>query len=229
MRKIIASITQKLTLPSLCNLCKQYHRDSLAICNFCLDSIIPLGPACQYCANSLPNVDFLICGACIKQKPNFDDTQVAYRFDEPLRSLIHEFKYHQGLYLAKTLARLIQNALKDEKPECLIPIPMHPSRIKHRGFNQAAVLVKLLSKQLDIPYNLTHCKKMINTAPQAGLNSNERKTNLRHSFSVKSLPYTHVALVDDLLTTGSTANELAGMLKKVGVKRVSVWCCARTI
>lgn len=233
MRKIISSITQKLRPLSICRLCNQYHRQALAICKNCIESFIPLGTACQYCANPLPDKGFSICGACIRQRPHFDDVCVAYRFEEPLRGLIHEFKYQQGLYLTKTLTTIIGHALAKEtplfKPECLIPIPMHPSRLKERGFNQAAVLAKALARQYDIPCNLRHCKKIINTAAQASLNSRERRMNLRKSFTVKPLPYTHVALVDDLLTTGSTANELAAMLKKSGVKRVSLWCCARTI
>lgn len=231
MRKTIASISQKLRLQSICHLCKQYHYQPLALCEHCMNSLIPLGPACSCCANPLPNSDFLICGACIKHKPDFDEVLVAYRFEEPLRTLIHEFKYYQGLYLAKTLTTIIQHALLNntQKPDCLIPIPMHPSRLRTRGFNQAAVLCKLLAKQLKLPYNLRHCQKIVNTATQATLSRKERRTNLERTFQVKPLPYAHVALIDDLITTGSTANELAALLKKSGVARVSVWCCARTI
>lgn len=230
MRKIIASISQNCKLPAICPLCNQYHQHHLALCTTCLSSIIPLGFACSHCANPLPNAHFLLCGACIKTPPYFDNTWVKYRFVEPLRSLIHEFKYQQGLYLTKTLGSLMQESVPhtQDLPDCLIPVPMHASRIKQRGFNQAALLAKYLSKQLAIPCALNLCFKTRNTAPQASLNSEERHKNLLNSFRVTPVPYAHVALVDDLLTTGSTANEIAKLLKKAGVKRVTLWCCART-
>jgi predicted amidophosphoribosyltransferase len=107
---------------------------------------------------------------------------------------------------------------------------MHPQKLKSRGFNQAAILVRLLAKKLQIPYDLSSCQKIVNTLAQAQLDGDKRALNMRGAYKIKELPpYTHVALVDDLLTTGSTANELAKMLKKSGIARVEVWCCARTV
>ena len=111
--------------------------------------------------------------------------------------------------------------------DCIMPIPLHSKRIQQRGFNQAAELAKLLAKKLTIPYDATICKKITNTSPQVGLNAEERRKNLRHSFSAKPTSYHYVLLIDDLITTGSTANEMAKVLKKQGVERVDVWCCAR--
>ena len=127
------------------------------------------------------------------------------------------------------LASILITAIPEEalKTECLIPVPMHPKRLQQRGFNQAAELVKHLSRAFKIPYALSHCKKIINTAPQAELTAAERRKNLRDAFHARPLPYQHVTLVDDLLTTGSTVNELAKTLKQLGVTRVDVWCCAR--
>lgn len=229
MRKKIASITQKLYPPSICTLCNQFHREKVALCERCLQSLIPLDFRCKHCANPLPHPEQLICGACIRKKPHFDETWVNYRFEEPLRSLIHQFKYHQQLYLAKLLCTLMMHARPQNSllPDCLIPIPMHPSRIKARGFNQAAILAKMLSKELNIPWNISHCQKVKNTLPQAGLNGKERQTNLINAFTLKPLPYKQVALVDDLVTTGSTANEMAKLLKQSGVEQVNLWCCAK--
>jgi ComF family protein len=229
MRKKIASIAQKLYPPSICTLCNQFHRTEVALCELCLQSLVPLNFHCQYCANPLPHSESLICGACIRNKPYFDETWVNYSFEEPLRGLIHQFKYHQQLYLAKLLCTLMMMAKPENSslPECLIPIPMHPSRIKDRGFNQAAILAKMLSKRFAIPWNISHCQKKINTKPQAGLNGKERQTNLKGAFIIQPLPYKHVALIDDLVTTGSTANEMARLLKETGVEKVSVWCCAK--
>lgn len=167
----------------------------------------------------------------MKQKPDIHQTIAAYRFDAPLRTLLHEFKYREGLYLGSFFAAMIRQTLPNEalSTECLLPVPMHAKRLRQRGFNQAAELTKHLAKSLALPYRLMHCKKIINTAPQASLNAKERQKNLRHVFEAKPLPYRHITLVDDLITTGSTVNELARTLKKQGVERVDVWCCAKTV
>ncbi|HAU1151241.1 TPA: ComF family protein [Legionella pneumophila] len=190
-----------------------------------------LGPSCQYCAYPLSDDTYLVCGHCIKKRPLFDKAYIAYRFEEPLRSLMHQFKYHNGLYLASFLKQLLLNALPQSafKPDCLIPVPMHPKRLKRRGFNQAVILTKLLARQLNIPYDLYHCRKIINTASQANLDGEQRRKNLNHAFYVSPATYEHVMIVDDLLTTGSTANEMAYTLKNAGVKRVDICCCARTV
>ncbi|KTD73950.1 competence protein ComF [Legionella tucsonensis] len=190
-----------------------------------------LGPACRYCAYPLPDTHLLVCGRCIKKTPYFDRAFINYVYEEPLRKLLHQFKYHDGLYLGSFLSQLICHSLpkNETMPQCLIPVPMHPQRIKSRGFNQAAVLVRLLAKKLQLPYDLTSCQKILNTEPQASLDGEQRKKNLHHAFKAKKIPWHHVAIVDDLLTTGSTANELAFTLKNSGVKQVDVWCCARTV
>lgn len=190
-----------------------------------------LGPKCTYCAYPLVDASYPICGLCIKKKPHFDRAFIHYAFEEPLRSLIHQFKYQKGFFLSSFLSHLMLHSLEvaDNRPECLIPVPMHAQRMKRRGFNQAAVLTQALAKYLRLPYDFTSCQKIRNTLPQVHLDKKERKRNLRLAFKVKKLPYRHVALVDDLLTTGCTANELAYTLKQSGVEQVDVWCCARTI
>lgn len=231
MRHKIVSITQQLRLPNICALCNLYHRDKTAICTACQDFFLRIDSACYYCALPLPNTDFLICGHCSKKPPYFDHVVAAYHFKEPLRTLLHEFKYQEGLYLCSFFANLIINSISKEdlNTECLLPVPLHPKRLRQRGFNQSAELVKHLGRRFNIPYHLTHCKKILNTSPQADLTADQRKRNLQHAFAVEPFSYHHVTLVDDLLTTGSTVNELAFMLKNQGVKRVDVWCCARTL
>lgn len=231
MRQKIASIAQKLRLPSICALCHQYHAEQHAICLPCYQLLIPIGPACTHCALPLPDRHTPLCGHCCKKKPAIDQTIAAYQFVEPLRSLLHEFKYHEGLYLSSLFASMIVDAISNmaDRPQCLIPIPMHPKRLRQRGFNQAAEIAKKLGRALQLPYDMSHCKKIINTPPQAFLNAKQRRHNLQKAFSSNPLPYQHVALVDDLLTTGSTANELAKVLKNQGVERVDVWCCARVV
>lgn len=232
MRQKLLSVTQSLCLPSICTLCNQFHKGKHAICGLCTEFMPALGQKCYSCAYPLPDASEAVCGRCIKKPPHFDRAVVAYQFAEPLRSLLHRFKYHNGLYLGSFLCHLIENAWEsqgDAKPQCLIPVPMHPSRIKQRGFNQAAILAQLLAKKLRLPCDVFSGQKIINTPPQASLDKEQRKKNLRHAFTSKKLPYQHVAIIDDLLTTGSTANEFALTLKKAGVHHVDLWCCARTV
>ncbi|WP_353743522.1 MULTISPECIES: ComF family protein [Legionella] len=231
MRQKIWSLTQSLRLYSMCTLCNQFHNNKMAVCVHCIEFMPQLGPACTHCAYPLPDKHLHICGHCIKKTPYFDRAFIHYIFEEPLRSLLHQFKYHDGLYLSSFLSHLIVKSLPNDEnlPQCLIPVPMHPQRIKSRGFNQAAVLVRCLAKELRLPYDLTSCQKIRNTEPQASLDGEQRQKNLRHAFTTKKLPWRHVAIIDDLLTTGSTANELALTLKKSGVQQVDVWCCARAV
>lgn len=227
----LLSITQSLRLPSICILCNQFHKSSTAVCSYCSSFIKPLGPACRNCAYPLPDSTYFKCGQCIKNPPSFDTAYIAYRFEEPLRSLLLRFKYHNSLYLGAFLSQLMINAIPQTtmSSQCLIPVPMHPGRLKKRGFNQAVVLTRLLARRLNLPYDLESCTKIINTAPQASLDGKQRQTNLRKAFHTKPLPYQHIILVDDLLTTGSTANEVAKTLKKSGVQQVDIWCCARAV
>lgn len=225
----LASITQFFRLPSVCTVCYQYHKGTLAVCEPCQTLLTPLVYFCKYCALPLPNRNFLICGQCSQKKPYFDRAMAAYLFEEPLRSLLHEFKYRDGLYLTSFITSLMLKTLtKDfEKPQCLIPVPMHPKRLQQRGFNHSAEMVKRLGKILDIPYELSLCSKIYNTAPQAGLDGKQRKRNLHNVFSAKANSYRHVMIIDDLITTGSTSNELTRALRKTGIERVEVWSCAR--
>ncbi len=225
----IAIVTQQLRLPAVCNLCSQYHSGLFAICENCQGFLKPIREGCNYCARPLIASNFSICGHCIKKKPAFDGAYIAYHFEEPLRSLLHEFKYKEALYLRSFLARLMLDALKGQplETECLIPVPLHPRRLQQRGFNQAGELAKLLGSHLNIPCELNICKKIIHTLPQAQLDKQQRHHNLHEAFQIKPTSYQRVTLVDDLLTTGNTLNALAKALKKQGVPVVTIWCCAR--
>lgn len=231
MRQKIWSVTQIMRLPSICSLCNQFHDSSMAVCTHCIEFMTPLGPSCQRCAHPLADAHYLLCGRCIKKAPYFDRALINYPFEEPLRSLLHQFKYHNGLYLGSFLCHLILKSVQDHQPmpQCLIPVPMHPQRVRLRGYNQAVILAKALAKKLQIPCDIKSCDKVIKTAAQASLDGEQRQKNLRHAFKSRPLPFEHVAIIDDLLTSGRTANELARTLKKSGVRRVDVWCCARTV
>jgi len=149
----------------------------------------------------------------------------SYRFEEPLRTLLHDFKYRESLHLAKFLSSIMGEI---PPTECLIPVPSHKKRLRQRGFNHAVILAQHLAKKIQRPYLTSHIQKIIDTPSQAKLDASERRRNLQNAFKIKALPYQHVTLIDDLITTGSTANELALQLKAQGVARVDLWCIAKT-
>lgn len=230
MRQKITSITQWWRLPAVCVLCHHYHHEKFAVCQICTSFLVRIKHGCRTCRLPIDDQQVDQCGYCIKRKPVYDRVLTAYSFEEPLRALLHEFKYRQALYLRTFMAQLMLDARPSEiyQPDCLVPVPMHPKRLRERGFNQAAELTKILARELNLPYNLTLCEKTINTAAQVNLNGKHRNRNLQKAFIAKACNYQHVTLIDDLLTTGSTANALASALKKQGVTRVDVWCLART-
>ncbi|WP_229669347.1 ComF family protein [Legionella impletisoli] len=224
------SIAQLLALPSICTLCEHYHRGG-PVCLDCKKWLIPLGFSCQICAFPLLDDSFAYCGRCIKKKPAFDSVSAPFRFEEPLRTLLHQFKYKESLYLKAFLADLMLHTppKKLSTSECLIPVPMHPTKLRKRGFNQALEITKHIANVIKMPYELHLCHKIINTPSQAGLNQLERRKNIQSSFFVRPHQYKHVIIIDDLLTTGCTAHELAKQLKATGVQSVHVWCCARAV
>ncbi|MFZ4076886.1 MAG: ComF family protein [Legionellaceae bacterium] len=225
------SISHLLHLPTYCTLCTQQHRGPWSVCLACASYLLPLGPACKHCATPLPNTTLPLCGPCAVKQPAIDTVFTSFRFEEPLRGLLHDFKYNEQLHLGGFFADLIVKALNNDalQTECLIPVPMHPKRLKERGFNQAALLTQHIAQRTKKPYTLFSCKKLVHTAQQAHLNARTRQMNLNNAFSSKPLPYQHVTLIDDLITTGSTANALASCLKRTGIRQVDVWCCAKTV
>jgi ComF family protein len=213
MKTSLVKLFHVLKPSSLCIICHQHHFESAPICNACCLYLKPTEFAYQ--AFSQP-IDFIFA---------------PYFFNATMRKILHEFKYQEGLYLAKQLSSLMIQKLPQEarNTECLIPVPLHRKKLQARGFNQSAMLAQQLSKKLRLPLNTTICSKVVHTHAQAGITAHQRKTNLYKAFRVKNLGYQHVTIIDDLCTTGNTAKELALELKKNGVQRVDFWCCARVL
>jgi ComF family protein len=151
-------------------------------------------------------------------------------YREPVDKLIWGLKFRDKLRYANLLVELFMRyRQKDANPELLIPLPLHSSRTRQRGYNQALELTRLLSRQTGIRFDKSACIRSRPTAAQSTLTMRERKNNIYNAFTVtRPVAAEHVAIVDDVLTSGHTANELARVLKKSGVKRVDVWVMART-
>lgn len=218
--------------PPLCLLCGASGSASMDLCDDCRNDL-PANPVvCRCCATPLAVAG--VCGRCQSLAPAFDVVVAPYLYRPPLDSLITGLKFNGRLSHAPLLGRLLVEALDHRRlprPEVLVPVPMHPHRLRERGFNQALEIARPVARCLDLPLHWDLIRRRRATPPQSGLDEAVRRRNLRDAFESGEnapLPYRHVALVDDVMTTGSTVEALARVLKSHGVATVSVWVCART-
>lgn len=226
------SIIQNNVFKPSCIFCGGFGKDNMDICGSCLSDLPVNAPACHRCAKPLNREqdDIRLCGRCIADPPAFDACHAHFHYPGPLAYLITGLKFAARFQNARLLGQLSGIALSQDKqslPDCLLPMPLHPSRYRQRGFNQSIEIARTLSKQLRIPLDLASCQRVKNTPQQTQLSAKQRASNVRNAFSVKkNLPYRHVVIFDDVMTTGSSANELAKILKQQ-VEKVDVWVCAR--
>lgn len=215
-------------LPHTCVLCGAYA-STQPLCTNC-SADLPLSPAtaCPVCA--LSALDGKVCGACLKEPPAFDLTLAAFSYGFPIDRLLHAFKYAGDLSLVGILAEpLARLAAEQPKPDLLLPMPLHPVRLRERGFNQSLEIAKPISRWLDIPLSTDACRRMRDTPTQAGLKWRERRRNVRGAFACDlDLNGKKVAVLDDVMTTGATLNEISRILKSRGASEVSAWVIART-
>lgn len=200
--------------------------DSGTICQDCIDHLPYLPEArCRLCANPSAGP---ICGACLIRPPAFSRTLAIFSYDFPVDALIRSLKYRENLALAPFFAEMLVEAARDyPRPDRILPVPMHPSRLKERGFNQAQEIARIVSRKTSI--EMLQCAKTRDTPSQASLPWKARERNVRGAFSCESGISGHVAIVDDVMTTGSTLNELAKTLIGNGASEVSAWVAARAV
>ncbi len=147
-----------------------------------------------------------------------------------IRHLITSLKFGAHTKNARLLGMLLAEHLKQtaQVPDLIVPVPLHKFRYRERGFNQAIEIAKIVSKELRIPLDITSCIRHHDTPHQIALPAKQRHKNMENVFTlIKPINLHHVAILDDVMTTGSTVHELANLLKKAGVSRVDVWACAR--
>ncbi len=226
------NIIQEALLPPTCILCGNTGFNGLDICQPCHQRLPRNTLCCPKCAEtfSAPVVAPSLCGRCLNEMPAFDVTHAPFTHQEEIQHLVVGLKFGAQFKNARLLGNLLAEAIdiKRDKPDCIIPIPLHKSRYRERGFNQALEIARTVSQKLQIPVNHRCCVRHKATAQQTGLTAKKRRQNIRRAFSiVKPLFPSHVAILDDVMTTGATANELATALKRAGVSRVDVWVCAR--
>lgn len=212
-----------------CVMCGSMSHDGLW-CAAC-DAALPYlkAPHCPVCA--LPTPGGEVCGHCLAQPPLFTLTTAVFGYSFPLDKLIQSMKYGEQLALAHAFAKKLARAIdKSNLPDYVIAMPLHPAKLRERGFNQSLLLATTVARELNIPLLPDACRRLRNTPPQSSLPWKARKKNVRNAFSCgMDLGGKRVALVDDVLTTGASLNELAEAVAKAGAIQISAWVVARTL
>ncbi len=245
-------------LPGHCLLCKSDTKRRFDLCAVCEQDLPCIGTRCDICSvpvhsailidsNSEPDPlqqrkpKLVTCGNCQHHPPPFSATIIPYLYQAPVDQLIWRFKYKGNLVAGRVLAQLLAKNIralhKTEgaiKPDFIIPVPLHWRRRFSRGFNQACELAVVVGRQLEIPVTKRLIKRVIHTPAQQSVNRKQRQSNTPHSFVVRATkPECEIkgrsfAIIDDVMTTGSTVNAIARLLVKNGAAQVVVWAIART-
>ncbi|GGC88559.1 hypothetical protein GCM10011396_39730 [Undibacterium terreum] len=179
-----------------------------------------------------------VCGACLRDAPAFDNTITACNYAAPLDQLVLNLKFGHQLALAPVFSSLLRDAILERRnaalPDILSIVPLGKARLAERGFNQALEIARPLARQLGIPLAAQLLQRARETAQQSGLHPDDRQKNVRNAFALApeamdSIKGRHVGIFDDVMTTGTTLNEIAAMLKRFGAEKVSNYVFARTL
>lgn len=216
-------------LPARCLVCNADGAGGRDLCADCMAGLPWLHGACPRCALPLADASGIECGHCQRRPPPLQATHAAFEYRAPLDGLLPRLKFHRNLGCARLLVTLMAEAAHEwPRPDALIPIPLHNARLRQRGYDQALELARPLARQLQLPLRADILQRQRPTSAQSRLDARARKRNLRGAFKVREVPLpTHVALVDDVMTTGATLHAAATALRRAGVQRVDAWVCAR--
>ncbi|MEK7679764.1 MAG: ComF family protein [Deltaproteobacteria bacterium] len=217
-----------ILIPPVCALCERGAAKT-AFCQRCeaeFEKKRITGPACVSCCMPFPSKEAPAhrCSSCIRSEPPFSVAWSAYRYDSILLDAVHGLKYSGTTILAKGLGDLLARAITARLPgrfDLIAPVPLHPKRLKDRGFNQSLLIARRISKLLGTPLDCFNLVRVMETEPQVNLRAKERKNNVRGAFAIKNSAVfkgRRVLLVDDVYTTGATLCECSKALKKAGAE-----------
>ncbi|OGP86023.1 MAG: hypothetical protein A2Z08_07090 [Deltaproteobacteria bacterium RBG_16_54_11] len=231
-----------LIFPPVCPICRtliSWKGQDPIMCPDCRKAIRPVRPPyCPHCGLPYPTGDEedRLCGLCLQERWYFEVHRTCALYEGALKEAIHRFKYGGVFPLVRVFGDLLEPAFqiltRDYPADVMVPVPLHIRRLRERGFNQALLLVKELSKRTGIPYKERALKKIKDTAVQIALKKRERRKNLTRAFQVKdqeAIQGKTVVLVDDVYTTGATVNECSRALRMAGAERVAVLTVARAL
>lgn len=223
---------QDWLFPGNCLLCRARLPAGADLCPACDASLPRPEAACPRCAAPLTTASASNCGACQQRPPAFDAAEAAFRYAAPVDRLIQDLKYHRRLALARVLGGRLAEHLAARGialPDVIAPIPLHPGRLRERGYNQSLEIARVVSQQLKVPVSAHGAVERVRaTVSQTKLAPEARARNVRNAFRISGdFAGQCVALVDDVMTSGHTAAALAKSLKHADASRVSVWVVAR--
>lgn len=237
---------QEVLLPPRCIACGSSGRDIQAqhpesgslriatdLCLHCQAQLPYNRIACLLCALPLSGAQpGLICGRCLRRPPPYQASWCAFEYAYPVTHLVRRLKYGGALAPSRVLGELLAHHLRMHRtapwPECFIPVPLHTRRYRNRGYNQVIELGRHLERALGVRMRTDLVARIRHTPEQAGLSRRVRRKNLRRAFAATNVALPkHVALLDDVITTGSTLNELSKLLKRNGVECIEAWGVAR--
>jgi len=223
-------------LPSECLLCGGPASGEVPnLCRSCAGELLRNDPCCPVCA--LPFGQAVghsgLCRACSRRPPPFVRVVAPFLYTGGIRDLVIRLKFRGELAAARTLGALLVEhvpARGETAPRAILPVPLHPARLRGRGFNQAVEIARPLARALHRPLLAHEVERRRATAPQSELDTAlARRRNVRGAFRVggRVARLRDVAIVDDVMTSGATLGEMARALRRAGIERVSVWVCAR--
>ncbi|MEO8780178.1 MAG: ComF family protein [Rhodanobacter sp.] len=219
----------RFVLPLRCLLCGAAGANDLDLCADCAAELPRNRCCCARCALPLA-IPAALCGECQRRTPVWDAAWAPFRYGWPLDRLESRYKFGKDLAAGRVLSALWAREPRPiELPLLMVTVPLHRSRLRRRGYNQALELARPLARELGVRLRHDVLRRVRHTAAQTELDALSRRRNVRGAFAVReamTLP-AHVAILDDVMTTGATLAECARVLKRSGVARVDVWALAR--
>ena len=221
---------------------------NLALCKACRNDLPVLGETCQQCANPLENrlerlealsnspglLQTRLCGQCLQQRPYFDHSIAFFPYLAPFDHLVQAAKFRGKLATAHLCGQLLAEPVSlslaslSDCPDALLAVPLHRSRQHERGYNQALEIARPVARQTGLPILRGVASRVKAAPPQSSLSLKQRRKNVHNAFKIQgSVANQHIAIIDDVMTSGATVNALAKALKQAGARRVSVWCFCR--
>jgi len=231
-RRILAKIqhlSAHLLNPGLCLGCAHDLKPGQYFCSTCITELKIINNPCWLCG--LENqTSGSYCAACLHGPPGWQKLVAPLNYQGLARDLLLQLKFAESLHLANSLVSSVIHRFQPSKPapEVLLPVPLHRNRLLGRGYNQALEIARTLSYLLDLPVDTHALCRIRDTDSQSGLSASQRQKNIRNAFVYQpAKPWSHVAVVDDIITTGSTAGEITKILLRGGVRCVEIWGLAR--
>jgi len=220
---------ERLLAPGVCLGCGCDPGDASALCGSCRERIEAVPNPCHHCGEPNP-VSGIVCPACRLDPPRWQRLIAPLQYRGITRDYLLRLKHESATHLARALCEHANAPFRAALPgpEILLPVPLHPTRLRERGYNQAREIARIWSRDLGIPLDHRALARVRATPQQAGLNARQRADNVRQAFAYQpGRGYRHVAVVDDIVTTGSTVTEITRLLHRNGVEFVEVWALAR--